>query len=63
MFVYAEFDAPATGGGKLSGGGAKDAAGYLRFDAGADRTVETKLPGAMTGARVHLDIEAGKDLK
>ncbi|CAM2974953.1 MULTISPECIES: GH92 family glycosyl hydrolase [Streptomyces] len=43
MFVYAEFDAPATGGGKLSGGGAKDAAGYLRFDAGADRSVTMRI--------------------
>ncbi|GGQ70749.1 GH92 family glycosyl hydrolase [Streptomyces asoensis] len=37
LFVYGEFDAPVTDG---SAGGVK---GYLRFDAGADRTVTLRL--------------------
>ncbi|WP_407077744.1 GH92 family glycosyl hydrolase [Streptomyces phytohabitans] len=43
MFVYAEFDRKATGGGELEGGGGADVTGYLRFDAGADRTVHMRI--------------------
>ncbi|MEU5835753.1 GH92 family glycosyl hydrolase [Streptomyces diacarni] len=43
MFVHAEFDAPVTDGGELSGGGSKDAAGYLRFAPGSDRTVTMRI--------------------
>ncbi|WP_434598551.1 GH92 family glycosyl hydrolase [Streptomyces sp. A5-4] len=43
LFVYGVFDAPVTQGGKLSGGGGSDVTGYLRFDAGADRTVNLRL--------------------
>ncbi|WP_326657152.1 GH92 family glycosyl hydrolase [Streptomyces sp. NBC_00385] len=42
LFVYGVFDAPVTGSGKLSGGG-DDVTGYLRFDAGKDRTVNLRL--------------------
>ncbi|MFJ5845397.1 GH92 family glycosyl hydrolase [Streptomyces sp. NPDC092903] len=43
LFVYGVFDAPVTGSGKLSGGGGDDVTGYLRFDAGRDRTVNLRL--------------------
>lgn len=43
LFVYGVFDAPVTGSGKLSGGGGADVTGYLRFDAGKDRTVNLRL--------------------
>ncbi|MEV0919338.1 GH92 family glycosyl hydrolase [Streptomyces sp. NPDC049967] len=43
LFVYGTFDAPVTGSGKLSGGGGDDVTGYLRFDAGKDRTVNLRL--------------------
>ncbi|GAA0460712.1 GH92 family glycosyl hydrolase [Streptomyces olivaceiscleroticus] len=43
MFVYAVFDAPVTGGSKLSGGGGPDVTGYLRFKPGADRTVTMRI--------------------
>ncbi|GAA2639629.1 GH92 family glycosyl hydrolase [Streptomyces axinellae] len=65
MFVYAEFDAPTTRGGKLAGGGAKDAAGYLRFDAGADRTVSMRIATSLIGvgqakANLRAEIPAGR---
>ncbi|MGH8878878.1 MAG: GH92 family glycosyl hydrolase, partial [Stackebrandtia sp.] len=40
MFMYAEFDDSAVAGEKLPGGGGENVAGYLRFDAGDDRTVQ-----------------------
>lgn len=43
LFVYGVFDAPVTASGKLSGGGGEDVSGYLRFDAGKDRTVNLRL--------------------
>lgn len=43
LFVYGAFDAPVTSSGKLSGGGGDDVTGYLRFDAGKDRTVNLRL--------------------
>ncbi|WP_443053191.1 GH92 family glycosyl hydrolase [Streptomyces sp. IBSBF 3010] len=43
LFVYGVFDAPVTASGKLSGGGGDDVTGYLRFDAGKDRTVNLRL--------------------
>ncbi|MFJ2648349.1 GH92 family glycosyl hydrolase [Streptomyces sp. NPDC087420] len=43
LFVYGVFDAPVTASGKLTGGGRDDVTGYLRFDAGADRTVGLRL--------------------
>ncbi|MFE2494365.1 GH92 family glycosyl hydrolase [Streptomyces scopuliridis] len=43
LFVYGVFDAPVTASGKLSGGGGSDVTGYLRFDAGTDRTVTLRL--------------------
>ncbi len=43
LFVYGVFDAPVTASGKLSGGGGEDVTGYLRFDAGRDRTVNLRL--------------------
>ncbi len=65
MFVYAEFDAPTTGGGKLEGGGGKDATGYLRFDAGADRTVSMRIATSLLSvgqAKANLggEIPAGR---
>ncbi|MDJ1133628.1 GH92 family glycosyl hydrolase [Streptomyces iconiensis] len=55
MFVHAEFDAPVTGGGKLQGGGSKDATGYLRFDPGADRTVSMRIATSL------ISVDQAKD--
>ncbi|MDX3192453.1 GH92 family glycosyl hydrolase [Streptomyces sp. MN03-5084-2B] len=43
MFVYATFDKPVTAGAKLTGQGHDDVAGYLRFAAGADKTVTMRI--------------------
>ncbi|MER8003137.1 GH92 family glycosyl hydrolase [Streptomyces sp. NPDC095613] len=43
MFVYGVLDAPVTASGKLPGGGGADVTGYLRVDAGRDRTVTVRL--------------------
>ncbi|KIF77365.1 alpha-mannosidase [Streptomyces sp. 150FB] len=43
LFVYGVFDAPVTASGKLTGGGGDDVTGYLRFDAGKDRTVQLRI--------------------
>ncbi len=43
MFVYATFDKPVTAGGKLTGQGRDNVTGYLRFNAGADKTVNMRI--------------------
>src|SRR5205823_13354565 len=43
MFVYATFDKPVSAGGKLTGQGRDNVTGYLRFNAGADKTVNMKI--------------------
>ncbi|MFD9964831.1 GH92 family glycosyl hydrolase [Amycolatopsis sp. NPDC058986] len=43
MFVYATFDKPVTAGGKLTGQGRDKVTGYLRFDAGAEKTVQMRI--------------------
>ncbi|MEV7084582.1 GH92 family glycosyl hydrolase [Streptomyces sp. NPDC093085] len=43
LFVYGVFDAPVTASGSLTGGGGANVTGYLRFDAGADRTVTLRV--------------------
>ncbi|MFE9389130.1 GH92 family glycosyl hydrolase [Streptomyces sp. NPDC006784] len=65
MFVHAEFDAPATGGSKLEDGGSKDAAGYLRFAPGADRTVTMRIATSLISvaqakANLHAEVPADR---
>ncbi|AXG80926.1 GH92 family glycosyl hydrolase [Streptomyces paludis] len=43
LFVYGVVDAPVTASGRLTGGGGSNVTGYLRLDAGADRTVTVRL--------------------
>ncbi|MDX3850671.1 GH92 family glycosyl hydrolase [Streptomyces sp. AK02-01A] len=43
LFVYGVFDASVTASGRLTGGGGEDVTGYLRFDAGKDRTVTLRV--------------------
>ena len=43
LFVYATFDKPVSTGGKLTGQGRDNVTGYLRFDAGADKTVTMRI--------------------
>ncbi|MET7998705.1 GH92 family glycosyl hydrolase [Amycolatopsis sp. NPDC005232] len=43
MFVYASFDKPVTAGAKLTGQGRDNVTGYLRFAAGADKTVTMRI--------------------
>ncbi|ADD41770.1 GH92 family glycosyl hydrolase [Stackebrandtia nassauensis] len=62
MFVYAEFDDAATKGDKLSGGGGEKVAGYMRFDAGDDRTVTMRLGTSLLSveqARKNMESEIG----
>ncbi|WP_069993423.1 MULTISPECIES: GH92 family glycosyl hydrolase [Streptomyces] len=64
MFVHAEFDAPTTGGSKLKDGGSKDAAGYLRFAPGADRTVTMRIATSLISvaqAKANLRAEVPAD--
>ncbi|WP_019547437.1 GH92 family glycosyl hydrolase [Streptomyces sulphureus] len=67
MFVYAVFDSPTTGGGSLKGGGSPDA-GYLRFDAGADRTVTMRIATSLISveqakANLHDELPASATLR
>ena len=60
MYVYATFDAPVTDSGKLSGGGGDDVTGFLRFDAGANRTVTMKIATSLLSvdqAKKNLALE------
>ncbi|GAU66974.1 beta-mannosidase [Streptomyces sp. NBRC 110611] len=65
LFVYAEFDAPVTGGGKPAGGGGRDdVTGYLRFRPGADRTVTMRIATSLISvaqakANLSREIPAG----
>ena len=43
LFVYATFDKPVTAGAKLPGEGRDNVRGYLRFNAGADKTVTMRI--------------------
>ncbi|MFI5606607.1 GH92 family glycosyl hydrolase [Amycolatopsis sp. NPDC051903] len=43
MFVYATFDKLVTAGSKLTGQGRDNVTGYLRFAAGADKTVTMRI--------------------
>lgn len=64
LFVYAEFDAPVTGGGRLQGGGGPDVTGYLRFAPGSDRTVTMRVATSLIGvdqARANLQREIASD--
>ncbi|AXK37574.1 glycoside hydrolase family 92 protein [Streptomyces armeniacus] len=64
MFVYAEFDKKATDGGRLEGGGGPDVTGYLRFDAGADRTVHMRIATSLISvdqAKANLEQEIPSD--
>lgn len=63
MFVYATFDSDVTDGGKLEGGGSPDA-GYLRFDAGDDRTVNMRIATSLISvdqAKSNLEQEIPED--
>ncbi|MFC7490408.1 MULTISPECIES: GH92 family glycosyl hydrolase [unclassified Knoellia] len=60
MFVHATFDAAVTDSGKLDGGGGGDVTGFLRFDAGPDRTVTMRIATSLISleqARKNLALE------
>ncbi|WP_371655254.1 MULTISPECIES: GH92 family glycosyl hydrolase [unclassified Streptomyces] len=64
LFVYGVFDAPATAGGKLPGGGGADVTGYLRLSPGKDRTVTLRLATSLISvdqakANLAAEIPAG----
>jgi len=70
MFVYARFDRPVTASSKLvATDGAKGAvprrnvAGYFRFDAGKERTVNMRMATSLVSvaqARRNLELEIGE---
>ncbi|PSK95682.1 putative alpha-1,2-mannosidase [Murinocardiopsis flavida] len=43
MYVYATFDRPVTGGGRLDGDPGGDVTGYLKFEPGRDRAVTMRI--------------------
>ncbi|WP_329559067.1 GH92 family glycosyl hydrolase [Streptomyces uncialis] len=49
LFVYGEFDAPVRDGGRLRSDAGGEVAGFLRFDAGRDRTVTLRLATSLIG--------------
>ncbi|HZN77936.1 MAG TPA: GH92 family glycosyl hydrolase, partial [Micromonosporaceae bacterium] len=60
MFFYAAFDAPVTGGAKLTGQGRDDVLGYLAFDAGTDRVVTMRIASSLISvaqAKHNLELE------
>ncbi|MEN0129870.1 MAG: GH92 family glycosyl hydrolase [Brevundimonas sp.] len=60
MFVYGTVDRPATGGGKLSGGGGGDVTGYLKFDTSKNKVVTLRLATSLIGveqAKRNLALE------
>jgi len=60
IFVYATFDKPVAASGMLSGGGGPNVTGYLRFTAGADRTVTMRIATSLISvaqARKNLELE------
>ncbi|WP_435854648.1 GH92 family glycosyl hydrolase [Streptomyces triculaminicus] len=63
LFVYGVFDRPVTASGRLKGdgpGSGDGVTGYLRFDAGRDRTVTLRLATSLIGieqARANLEQE------
>ncbi|WP_328609840.1 GH92 family glycosyl hydrolase [Amycolatopsis sp. NBC_00345] len=62
MFVYATFDKPVTAGAKLTGQGRDNVTGYLRFNAGADKTVTMRIATSLLSvdqAKKNLAMEAG----
>ena len=71
MFVYARFDRPVTGSGRLVATDGKGDApprrnvpGYFRFDAGEDRTVTMRIATSLISleqARHNLALEIGAD--
>lgn len=63
MFVYATFDAPVTASGMLPGSGRPNT-GYVRLDAGADRTVNLRIATSLLSVaqakkNLELEISAG----
>ncbi|MBB4683494.1 GH92 family glycosyl hydrolase [Amycolatopsis jiangsuensis] len=66
MFVYATFDKPVSTGGKLTGQGRDNVTGYLRFDAGADKTVSMRIATSLISvdqAKKNLEQEIAPDTK
>ncbi|MEU4801720.1 GH92 family glycosyl hydrolase [Actinosynnema sp. NPDC023587] len=60
MFVYGVVDRPVQAGGRLTGAGRDDVAGYLRFDTSAEKTVTLRIATSLLGvdqARRNLELE------
>ena len=64
MFVYATFDRPVLAGDALPGEERDDVRGYLRFDAGEQRTVHMRIATSLISveqARKNLELEIAPD--
>ncbi|GIG66267.1 alpha-1 2-mannosidase [Phytomonospora endophytica] len=62
LFVYAEFDREVTGGERLPGSGRPNVTGFLRFDAGDDKTVTMRIATSLISldqAKANLAMEIG----
>lgn len=65
LFVYGVFDAAVKDSGKLPGGGGKDVTGFVRLDAGQDRTVNLRIATSLISvdqAKKNLADELPADL-
>ncbi|GAA4036257.1 GH92 family glycosyl hydrolase [Allokutzneria multivorans] len=61
LFVYATFDRPVSGGGKLTGAGRDNVTGYLKFDTSSAKTVTMRIATSLIGveqAKKNLELEA-----
>ncbi|MFB9909717.1 GH92 family glycosyl hydrolase [Allokutzneria oryzae] len=60
LFVYATFDKPVAGGGKLTGAGRDNVTGYLKFDTTQAKTVTMRIATSLIGveqAKKNLELE------
>ncbi|MFI6079470.1 GH92 family glycosyl hydrolase [Streptomyces sp. NPDC051217] len=65
LFVYGVLDAAVKDSGKLPGGGGKDVTGFVRLDAGQDRTVNLRIATSLISvdqAKKNLADELPADL-
>ena len=64
MFVYATFDQPVTGGGKLTGGGGNNVTGYMKFDTSGSKVVTMRIATSLISveqAKKNLGLEISAD--
>ena len=64
MFVYATFDKPVTGSGRLTGGGGDNVTGYVKFDTSGSKVVTMRIATSLISvdqAKHNLALEISPD--